>query len=258
MSLNMRLYSPINTLQRWALDSRIASANHEMGKTNEQSRGFFNNNSCIMLPILLTSCDTLSWLNKGSLSQAIFSNNLKGVKEAVDNGADANKGSFSYALHEVPLLYSMRKKSQLISEYLLSEGASPNYIDRNNGISLLMYAIGARPEGGIHYSGLENSDFYKILLNDERTDVNLTGKLGYTALDYACRDNGQWDHVNDLINHGATITNTTMTCAYEGYKKGQCEESVIKLIFDYKEGWTKGQDTPLAIAQGHPSQRITN
>ena len=180
----------------------------------------------------LTSCHLLYLLNTDELSKAIFSGNLEFVKEVVENGADVNKGSFFYALHEVPLLYSMRNKSYLISEYLLSKGADPNYIDKNNGISLLMYAIGARPEGGIHYSGLTYSNFYKVLLNDERTDINLTGRLGYTALDYACRDNGNWEIVHALINHGAKITATTMNCAVKGYKDGNCEESVIKLIYD--------------------------
>jgi ankyrin repeat protein len=70
------------------------------------------------------------------------------------------------------------------------------------------------------------------LLEDPRTDVNLTGKLGYTALDYACRDNGRLEIVYDLINHGAKITATTMECALYGYRTAHCEESVVKLVYD--------------------------
>jgi len=186
----------------------------------------------LTLCCFLSSCGHIYLLNNDELSKAIFSGNLEAVKEAVDNGADVNKGSFFYALHEVPLLYSMREKPYIISEYLLSNGADPNYIDKNNGISLLMYAVGARPEGGVHYAAFEHSSFYKTLLSDERTDVNLTGKLGYSALDYACRDNGRREIVNDLINHGARITATTMKCAFEGYEAGNCEESVIKRMYD--------------------------
>ena len=215
----------------------------------------------LALCCFLTSCDYSNLLKSDELSQAIFHSNLEAVKEAVDNGDDVNKGSFlHYALHEVPLLYSMRNKSPLISECLLSNGANPNYIDKNNGISLLMYAVGARPEGGIHYSGLEYSSFYKILLNDERTDVNLTGRRGYSALDYACRDNGRLEIVNDLIDHGAKITETTIECAFIGYKDGNCEEAVIKLIYDRltEQNKPSGLDPEIEAAiQGDSSQLIS-
>jgi len=214
----------------------------------------------LTLCCFLSSCGYIYLLNSDELSKAIFSGNLEAVKEAVDNGADVNKSSFFYALHEVPLLYSMRDKSYIISEYLLSNGADPNYIDKSNGISLLMYAVGARPESGVHYAGLEHSGFYKTLLSDERTDVNLTGKLDYTALDYACRDNGCWEIVNDLINHSARITATTMKCAFEGYEAGNCEESVIKRIYDgiIEQNIPSGLDPEIEAAiQGDSSKLIS-
>lgn len=178
----------------------------------------------------LTSCKTLNLQIGDDLYNAIISNNLERVKEAVENGADVNEGSTLYALHENPLLYSINNSYLEIVEYLLSKGADPNYIDKRNGISLLMYTVGATCPG-LTYSNASSYGSYKILLNDQRTDVNITGKLGYTALDYACRDNGQLKIVNDLINHGAITTATTMKCAFEGYKSGG-DESVIKIIFD--------------------------
>jgi ankyrin repeat protein len=180
---------------------------------------------------LLTSCNLPNFAIGDDLYNAIISRNLECVKEAVENGADVNKGSILYALHEVPLLYCINNSYLDVAEYLLSQGADPNYIDRRNGISILMYTVGGHNENGITYTNASNYGAYKIVLNDERTDVNLTGKLGYTALDYTCRDVGQLEIVNDLINRGAKITATTMKCAFEGYKRGG-EESVIKIVFD--------------------------
>ena len=182
----------------------------------------------------LTSCDIPNLLKGDGLYSAVVSGNLERVKEAVEDGADVNKGSMLYALHENPLLYSINNSYLHIAEYLLSQGANPNYIDKRNGISILMYTVGAICPG-LTYGNASHYGVYRILLNDERTDVNIKGKLGYTALDYACRDNGQLEIVNDLINHGAKITATTMKCAFEGYKNGFCEESVIKLVFDSLE-----------------------
>lgn len=171
-------------------------------------------------------------LKGDDLYNAIISGNLERVKEAVENGADVNKDSILYALHETPLLYSINNSYLDIAEYLLSKGADPNYIDKRNGISLLMYTVGGHNEEGITYSNASFYGSYQILLKDQKTDINLTGRLGYTALDYACRDNGQLEIVNDLINHGAKITETTMKCAYNGYINSFCDESVLKLVFD--------------------------
>ena len=185
----------------------------------------------LILCCFLTSCNVPDLLKGDELYNAVFSGNLERVKEAVENGADVNKGSVLYALHENPLLYSINNSYLDIVEYLLSVGADPNYIDKRNGISILMYTVGGYNKEGVTYANASRYGVYKILLSDERTDVNIKGKLGYTALDYACRDNGQLEIVNDLIKHGANITATTMECAFEGYKRGG-DESVVKIIFD--------------------------
>ncbi len=181
--------------------------------------------------IILVLCCTFTSCKSNDLVNALKSGNLERVKEAIDNGADVNKVSLLYGPSASPLLYSMRNGQRCIPEYLLSKGADPNFID-NKGISILMYTVGASKESGLQYGNVTDNDNYITLLNDKRTDINLTGKLGYTALDYACRDNGILTIVNTLIKHGAKITSTTMKCAIEGYKNGNCEETVLKLVFD--------------------------
>lgn len=184
----------------------------------------------LFLLIVISSLTSCNYINDG-LVGALELDNLERVKEAVENGADVNKVSILFGPNASPLLYSMRNGQLCISEYLLSKGADPNFID-NDGISILMYTVGARKKVGMSYAAVSDDENYKTLLNDERTDINLTGKLGYTALDYACRDMGKLTTVNCLINHGAKVTTTTMQCAIEGFSKGSCEISVVKVIFD--------------------------
>ncbi len=178
----------------------------------------------------LTACGLPEAFKDDELYNAVISGNLERVKEAVENGADVDKSYALYALHEIPMLYSIHNGQRHIPEYLLSAGANPNYIDKYNGVSILMYAVGARVSG-VNYSNSTDNG-YMYLLNDSRTDVNLTGRLGYTALDYVCRDNGRLEIVNDLINHGAAVSAITMDNALEGYKNRRCEEAVVKLIYD--------------------------
>ncbi len=193
----------------------------------------------------LTSCNSGNFvdsLKSGTLDRvkkavkgdglvgALVSGNLECVKEAVDNGADVNKVSFRYGPCASPLLYSMRNSQLCIPEYLLSKGADPNFID-DEGMSILMYTVGGQ-NSGLNYDNVTWNDNYLTLLNDKRTNVNLTGTLGYTALDYACRDNGDITIVKNLIKHGAKITSTTMKCAIEGFRDGFCDVSVVKLVFD--------------------------
>lgn len=59
-----------------------------------------------------------------------------------------------------------------------------------------MYTVGAHKDTGLEFGNVTDNENYKTLLNDKRTDINLTGKLGFTALDYACRDNGYLPTVN--------------------------------------------------------------
>jgi len=208
----------------------------------------------IAMVLFLTSCGfvykTASDIVGDDLSDAVVSGNLERVKEAVENGADVNKKNAMYALHEIPLLYAIDNSYTEIAKYLLAAGANPNYVDKRNGISLLMYTVGGYAESGITYANASFGGMYRVLLEDPGTDINLTGKLGYTALDYACRDNGRLDIVNDLIDHGAMITVTTMRCAFEGFQKAHCEESVLKLVYDNltKQGIPSGLDPEIEAA----------
>lgn len=181
---------------------------------------------------LFSSCsiDT-SELANYDLPSALQSGNLERVKEAVENGADVNKAAFLLGPDANPLYYSMRNGQRCIPEYLLSKGADPNFVD-SAGISILMYTVGAHKEAGLTYGNVTDNENYKTLLNDKRTEINLIGELGYTALDYACRDKGDLTVVNDLISHGANITATTLKCAMEGFSQGFCEASVVKIVFD--------------------------
>gem|GEM_PF-697045 len=197
----------------------------------------------LVLCFLLTSCSMPGLLRDTELYFAVTSGNLERIKEAVDNGADINRASMLYALHECPLLYSVQYGQRCIPEYLLSAGADPNYIDDSNGISILMYAVGAHTEVGITYSASTRNDVYKILLKDQRTVVNLTGRLGYTALDYACRYNGRLRIVEDLLDHGARVSATTIELAVKGCSRRHCDESVVKLIYFL----LREQETPFDI-----------
>ncbi len=181
----------------------------------------------IVIVGLFSSCNS----SNDGLVGALESGNLERVKEAVDNGADVNKASILLGPDATPLYYSMRNSQLCIPEYLLLKGADPNFID-SDGISILMYTVGAHKEVGLDFANITDNENYKTLLNDKRTNINLTGKLGYTALDYACRDMGDLTAVNYLISHGAKITTTTMECAIEGFSEGFCEASVVKVVFD--------------------------
>ena len=129
------------------------------------------------------------------------------------------------------------------------KGADPNFID-DKGISILMYTVGAQAESGITYSNAEDNDSYKTLLNDKLTKINLKGKLGFTALDYACRDRGNLDKVNYLISHGAIITATTMKCATNGFSNGHCDAPVLRIVLDslIKQGIPSGLDPEIEAA----------
>lgn len=122
----------------------------------------------LALLLVLTSCNILNLLEGNELHSAVVSGNLERVKEAVENGADVNKGAISYALHENPLLYSINNSYLHIAKYLLSQGADPNYIDKRNGISILMYTVGGHSAEGLTYSNASHYGVYKILLNDEK------------------------------------------------------------------------------------------
>lgn len=207
-----------------------------------------------LIIVLLTSCSSISSIltseNKGlTYALTAYSDDLERVIEAVEAGADVNKVSFRFGPNASPLLYSIRNGQHFIPAYLLSKGADPNFID-SKGISILMYTVGANAESGITYANAEDNDSYKTLLNDKRTEINLKGKLGFTALDYACRDSGDLDKVNYLISHGATITATTMKCAIEGFADGHCDPPILRLVLDslITQGIPSGLDPEIEAA----------
>lgn len=188
--------------------------------------------------------------NKGlTYALTAHSDDLERVIEAVEAGADVNKVSFRFGPYASPLWYSIRNGQDFIPAYLLSKGADPNFVN-DQGISILMFTVGANAESGITYANAQDNDVYKTLLADKRTEINLVGKLGFTALDYACRDSGDLDKVNYLIRHGATLTATTMKCAIDGFTKGKCDPLVLRLVLDslIKQGITSGLDLEIETA----------
>lgn len=207
-----------------------------------------------MTPIigLLSSCSVINSIFKNDnngLTYALKIGDLERVIEAVEAGADVNKVSLSFGPDASPLWYSIRNGQRFIPTYLLSKGADPNFVD-DKGISILMYTVGAQAESGITYANAEDNDSYKTLLDDKRTKINLRGKLGFTALDYACRDSGRIDKINYLISHGAIITATTMKCAINGFSDGHCDPPVLILILDslIKQGIPSGLDPEIEAA----------
>lgn len=194
---------------------------------------------------LTSALDTaLESENKG-LTKALLLGDLELVTEAIESGADINR----FGLKDSPLWYSIREGQNCIPAYLLSKGADPNFVDEKD-MSILMYTVGANAPYGITYSNAQFNKSYKTLLADKRTNINLKGRLGYTALDYACRDSGHLDKVNYLISHGAIITASTMKCAMDGFSKGFCDASVVRLILDslIKKDIPSGLDPELEAA----------
>lgn len=191
---------------------------------------------------------TLKSENKG-LTNALLVHDLELVTEAIEAGADINKSSVRFGPKASPLWYSIREGQNCIPAYLLSKGADPNFVD-DKDMSILMYTVGANAPNGITYANAEDNESYKTLLADKRTNINLKGALGYTALDYACRDSGHLDKVNYLINHGAIITASTMKCAIDGFSNGFCDASVVRLVLDslIKQGIPSGLDPELEAA----------
>jgi ankyrin repeat protein len=205
---------------------------------------------------LLPSCSigsvvhSINTNNNKGLEYALGASDIELVNEAVEAGADVNKNLSIFSGPEAsPLWYSIREGQRFIPAYLLSKGADPNFVN-DQGISILMFTVGANAESGITYANAEDNDSYKTLLNDKRTKINLKGKLGFTALDYACRDSGNLDKVNYLISHGAIITATTMKCAINGYSDGHCDPPVLKLVLDslIKQGIPSGLDPEIEAA----------
>ena len=197
--------------------------------------------------------NSISKIDNKGLPHALHSGingDLEQVIEAVEAGADVDKKlSILFGPEATPLWYSIRNGQCFIPAYLLSKGADPNFVN-DQGISILMFTVGANAETGITYANATDHDVYKILLDDKRTKVNLRGKLGFTALDYACRDGGDLDKVNYLISHGATITATTMKCAINGFSNGHCDPPVLRLVLDslIKQGIPSGLDPEIEAA----------
>src|SRR5665647_2085119 len=95
---------------------------------NNELRVCMKRLSILLLVIVFAGLFSSCAMMDGDLTYAMSMDNLELVKEAVENGADVNKGD--------PLFYSLSNGQDFIPEYLLSKGANPNYIDSDGGISV--------------------------------------------------------------------------------------------------------------------------
>lgn len=73
------------------------------------------------------------------------------------------KVSMRYGVDASPLLFCLRNDKQDLAKYLLSQGASPNFIDEN-GISILMYPVGGRVEAAVGYASVTDGSNHLIIL----------------------------------------------------------------------------------------------
>ena len=140
----------------------------------------------IVMGLFFTSCQPITGL-LGSLSPitgkdcdikllgAIDDGNLELIKEAVEDGANINLVETTNLIKRKisPLFAAMKRKYEPAIKYLLEQGADPNYIDEN-GISLLMYSVGAEKMGA-NYDNVKSLEYSKLLLK-HGIDVNKTVK----------------------------------------------------------------------------------
>ena len=197
-----------------------------------------------MLGMFSTSCQK----SKGSLLyDSIGEGNLEAVKETVDAGADINLMGTLLLPNENPLKIAMENSQLPIVEYLLQKGANPDFVD-NDGISLLMYTAGAQKKG-INKVNIIRVDYCKLLLK-YKADINKTGGIGYTALDYAIRDYSSDQTIRLLLENGAKIRPITLQIALNSYNESYCETWVVKHVLESlkKEGAEYEIDSALEAA----------
>jgi ankyrin repeat protein len=174
--------------------------------------------------------DTELNVSNDELIYAFSFGNLEYAMEYVEAGFDVNgkildtRSPFASLLHtdrlsmNVSPLYIARSEDWYprVAEYLLDQGADPNFTDEK-GQSLLMHAAAARNINGGHDQA--QPEFVEMLV-EYGADINQKSEEGYTALDYAVA-NRYRQIVAYLLENGAELSQETLSLtkdnAWSGY-----------------------------------------
>lgn len=149
------------------------------------------------------------------LAAALMEENLEGVKEAVELGADVDElpglgqpmnTLHYYAKESMGRTVSNTVEGVELAKFLLDAGADVNYTDFR-GVTLLMDCCGA------NYTLGAGCDTLFALLLEREADVDRTDKLGHTALDYAA-SYGSDAKAAKLLEAGAKPTKHTLDAAF--------------------------------------------
>lgn len=157
--------------------------------------------------------------------------NLEAVKEAIEQKANANTLLAHPSKDNALYYYSEEHMGEDIfcnhtgvdiAEYLLGNGADPNFIlmDKTN---LLMYSCGAFPISG---AGID--PLFDLLL-DAGANVDMTDDNGLSALDYAimCNDTHK---VERLLSHDAVYDTDTLIRSLTTYHDSQDPDSIFRKL----------------------------
>jgi ankyrin repeat protein len=187
--------------------------------------------------------------------------NLELVKEVIESGVDVNrKIRAPFSFHKFPPLYLVRSEmyyphTARIAEYLLEEGANPNFTD-TKGRTLLMHASGALNRWGT--SVFTEPEFVELLLEYD-AEINAISDEGMTALDYAVQDR-ELDIAELLLKNGAEVSSKTLSLAEEDKFDHGYIYRFTKLIFDaaVKQGVHYADDPLLEAAILGDSEKVVN
>lgn len=215
----------------------------------------------IVLCIILVGCNRSSNEKNISTEQncslSLLGNNIESMKECLEKGANIDEvliNSFPKQLKN-PLYEALDEHDFTVMQFLLEQGADPNYVDRYDN-TLLMYTVGAR-KGNLLQEHMIDPEFTKLLIK-YNANVNATRKDGYTVLDFAI-ENGNKDMVELLINNGANVTLNTFKCLKGRYNKLKIDDyGIQKTTIEHliNSGYSIELDPILEAAILGDSQRV--
>lgn len=162
---------------------------------------------------LLQASKPLSKSDKKLYDSLLYKQNEEGVREALEEGANPNNLN-GYN----PLYMALLDNQKEIVEILLENGADPNYLDRYK-LTPLMHAAGAYNYSAVYKTGIIGLENCQMLV-EHGVDINLIGRDGNTALDYAVL-HGDEKIVDYLLENGAEIRPQTLDAARNGYGRAE-------------------------------------